>query len=220
VFFRGQDLTREQMLAFMVNFGTPCMDPISVVQGPVPDEATIHELPTRSYAPATAVWHIDSSLGATPAALMALRAVEVPAVGGDTCWASMYAAYEALSAPMQRCSTGSCVAPAFKVLPLMAGSADGLLRKPESIHPVVRVHPEPDAKHCSPTSCGLSVSSSCRQPRAARCSGSCPTREVPEFSIRWHWRQHDLAFWDNRSFAHPARSTTTPSTGHAKPARR
>ena len=38
---------------------------------------------------------------AEPPSLTALRAIDVPPVGGDTCWGSMYAAYDALSAPMR-----------------------------------------------------------------------------------------------------------------------
>jgi alpha-ketoglutarate-dependent taurine dioxygenase len=207
VFFREQDLTREQMLAFIVNFGTPCVDPISVAQGPVPGEATIHELPTRAYAPATAVWHIDSSLGAAPAALMALRAIEVPAVGGDTCWASMYAAYEALSEPMRNMLDGlTALHSAYKVLPLMGGSADGLLQEDlRSIHPVVRVHPETGRRALFANELWteriveLSTAES-----DALLAFLFEHVKSPEFSIRWHWKQHDLAFWDNRSFAHHA----------------
>src|SRR5213592_4198960 len=95
VFFRDQDLSREQMLVFMERFGTPCTDPFSVDQS-VSGLDTIIDMVTLGYSPATAVWHIDSSLAAAPASLIALRALEVPASGGDTCWASMYAAYDAL----------------------------------------------------------------------------------------------------------------------------
>jgi alpha-ketoglutarate-dependent taurine dioxygenase len=207
VFFREQDLTRDQMLAFMVNFGTPCVDPISVAQGPVPGEATIHDLPTRAYAPATAVWHIDSSLGPAPASLMGLRAVEVPPIGGDTCWASMYAAYDALSEPMRDMLDGlTALHSAYKVLPLMGGSAEGQLQEDlRSIHPVVRVHPETGRKALFANELWteriveLSTAES-----DALLAFLFEHVKSPEFSIRWQWQEHDLAFWDNRSFAHHA----------------
>ena len=79
VFFRDQDLTPEQMLAFMSNFGTPCVDPFAAVEKPVPPEFTIVDMHTLPYRRATSLWHYDSSLAAEPASLIALRAVEVPA---------------------------------------------------------------------------------------------------------------------------------------------
>jgi len=84
VFFRDQDLTREQTLVFMEQFGTPCTDPFSVDQS-VSGLDTIIDMVTLGYSPATAVWHIDSSLAPAPASLIALRALEVPLSGGDTC---------------------------------------------------------------------------------------------------------------------------------------
>lgn len=51
VFFRDQDLSREQMLDFMTNFGTPCMDPFAAIDTPVPPELTITDMPTLDYRP-------------------------------------------------------------------------------------------------------------------------------------------------------------------------
>jgi alpha-ketoglutarate-dependent taurine dioxygenase len=59
VFVRGQDLSRSQMLAFMANFGTPCMEPFAAIDQPIPPEQTIIDMPTLPNRRATAVWHID-----------------------------------------------------------------------------------------------------------------------------------------------------------------
>src|SRR5688572_18202950 len=96
VFFRDQELSREQMLAFMTNFGTPCTDPFAGERVVAPED-TVIQMSTLPNKRATALWHIDSSLAPEPASLIALRAIEIPPVGGDTCWMSMYAAYDALS---------------------------------------------------------------------------------------------------------------------------
>jgi taurine dioxygenase len=62
LFFRGQEISREQMLAFMENFGTPCADPFAVIDRPSPALDTIIDNPTLAYRKATALWHTDSSL--------------------------------------------------------------------------------------------------------------------------------------------------------------
>ena len=147
VFFRDQDISREQMLDFMTNFGTPCTDPFSVDQSVLRGRDG-HRHADLAYSRATAVWHIDSSLAAEPASLIALRAIEVPPSGGDTCWASMYAAYDALSAPLRDMLDGlTAVHSAFKVLPLMGGASYGFLQEDmRNVHPAVRVHPETGRK--------------------------------------------------------------------------
>ena len=103
VFFRNQAIGREQMRAFLKNFGQLATDPFSVAAlQPLAEEHAVHDMPTYGNSRATAVWHMDSTLAPEPAALLALRAVELPASGGgDTCWGSMVAAYETLSAPVR-----------------------------------------------------------------------------------------------------------------------
>ena len=72
------------------SFGTPL---------PAEDPARAADLgPTRH---STAMWHSDTTFVAEPPMMTVLRAVELPPIGGDTCWGSMYAAYEALSAPFR-----------------------------------------------------------------------------------------------------------------------
>jgi taurine dioxygenase len=207
LFFRNQDISREQMLEFMENFGTPCTDPFAVVERPPPALATIIDNPTLNYRKATAVWHTDSSLAEAPASLMALRAIELPAVGGDTCWGSMYAAYDALSEPIRAMIDGlSAEHTAFKVLPLMAGAGyPGLHEAMRNVHPMVRVHPETGRK-------ALFVN----ELWAERVVGLDDNESKhllamlfehiasPLFSVRWRWQVNDVAFWDNRSFQHYA----------------
>jgi alpha-ketoglutarate-dependent taurine dioxygenase len=207
VFFREQDLSREQMLDFMANFGTPCMDPFAVVDQPVPAEATIVDMPTLAYSPATAVWHIDSSLAAEPASLIALRAIELPPIGGDTCWASMVAAYDALSSPLQRFLDGlTAEHSAYKVLPLMEGAGYGFLQEDmRNVHPVVRVHPETGRKALFANELWTERIVELRPDEGANLLAFLFQHvKNPAFSIRWQWHKHDLALWDNRSFAHYA----------------
>jgi taurine dioxygenase len=207
VFFRGQDLSRTQMLDFMTNFGTPCVDPFSVVDQPVPAEETIIDMATLAYSPATAVWHSDSSLAAEPASLIALRALELPPVGGDTCWASMYAAYDALSEPLRNMLDGlTAVHSAFKVLPLMGGASYGFLQEDmRNVHPVVRVHPETGRKALFVNELWTERIVELEPDESAHLLAFLYEHvKSPVFFIRWRWRENDVALWDNRAFQHYA----------------
>jgi taurine dioxygenase len=206
VFFRDQDLTREQMLAFMENFGTPCTDPFSVDQS-VSGLDTVIDMVTLGYSPATAVWHIDSSLAPAPASLIALRALEVPPSGGDTCWASMYAAYDALSEPLRDLLDGlTAEHAASKTLALMGGDSYGFLQEDmRNVHPVVRVHPETGRKALFVDELWTErIVELAPEESASLLAFLFEHVKKPNFTVRWHWRQHDLALWDNRSFQHYA----------------
>lgn len=209
VFFRDQEMTREQTAAFMMNFGTLCTDPFSVAAlSPPRMENTVHDMPTYAQSRATAVWHMDSTLAPEPAALLALRALELPHTGGgDTCWGSMYAAYEALSEPIRTLIEDlSAEHSAYKTLSLLGGSNTGYLQEEmRSVHPVVRVHPETGRKALfvnelwTESIVGLS-------PHESNSLLKMLWRhaESPEFTMRWQWRVNDIAVWDNRAFQHYA----------------
>lgn len=208
LFFRDQDLTREQTADFMARFGTLGTDPFSIAAKHPTKENTVHDMPTYGQRRATAVWHMDSTLAPEPAALLALRALELPTSGGgDTCWGSMYAAYETLSEPIRSMIDGlSAEHSAYKTLPLLGGSHTGYLQaEMRSIHPVVRVHPETGRKALfvnelwTEKIVGLSQhESDCLLAMLWEHSRS------EEFTMRWRWRVNDIVLWDNRAFQHYA----------------
>jgi alpha-ketoglutarate-dependent taurine dioxygenase len=209
VFFRGQDLTRDQMAAFMRNFGPLCTDPFSIAAlRPPAEEATVHLIPTYGNRRATAIWHMDSTLAAEPAALLALRAVQLPqSGGGDTCWGSMVAAYETLSEPVKEMIDGlSAEHSAYKTLPLLAGSNAGMLQEAlRNTHPVVIVHPETQHKALyvnelwTERLVGVSQhESDCLLAMLWKHS------QALEFTMRRTWQVNEFALWDNRSFQHYA----------------
>ena len=206
VFFRDQDLTREQTLAFMEHFGTPCTDPFSVDQS-VSGLETIIDMVTFGYSPATAVWHIDSSLAPEPASLIALRALEVPPSGGDTCWASMYAAYDALSEPLRDLLDGLTAEHAgSKTLALMGGDSYGFLQEDmRNVHPAVRVHPETGRKALFVDELWTERIVELEADESASLLAFLFEHvKKPNFTMRWQWRPNDLALWDNRAFQHYA----------------
>lgn len=215
VFFRDQDLTRDQMAAFVEHFGTPGADPLMDDDTPhsPTSERTRHPLSTytmSTYATrnASAVWHMDSTLAPEPAALLALQAIEMPATGGgDTCWGSMVAAYDTLSEPIKNLIDPLMAEHSgYKAMPLLeATSGSTLKRQLRSVHPVVIVHPETGRRALfvnelwTESIIGLSKHES-DSLLAMLWSHS---RSEP-FTMRWKWRVNDIAVWDNRSFQHYA----------------
>ena len=209
VFFRNQDLTREQMVAFMKNFGELCTDPFSVAAlAPPPEEATVHLMPTYGNRRATAIWHMDSTLAAEPAALLALRAIELPpSGGGDTCWGSMVAAYETLSEPVKALIDGlSAEHSAYKTLPLLGGSNTGMLQEAmRNTHPVVVMHPETGCKALYVNELWTERLVGFSQHESDSLLAMLwKHSQAPEFTMRWKWQVNDVVLWDNRSFQHYA----------------
>jgi taurine dioxygenase len=210
VFIQGQDLSAGEMKAFVSQFGTP------VVQQFASDAARragpVAQANVESAKHATAVWHADTTFAAEPPMATCLRAVKPPPVGGDTCWSSMYAAYEALSEPMRRMLDGltavHSIEPVVKRMGAMGKAYAESTRKlhdAEHAHPVVRVHPETGRK-------ALYVN----EGWTARIVELTPAEsdrilallfdhvQSPDFTLRWRWTANDVAFWDNRCVQHYA----------------
>ena len=101
VFFRDTGLDDEGHLALAGRFGTPSVFPLSRAMGETkPSFQVIRDGPDSP--PATDYWHTDVTWTAEPPTAAFLRATVVPERGGDTMWASMTAAYEALSPSVRR----------------------------------------------------------------------------------------------------------------------
>jgi len=137
---------------------------------------------------------------------MALRAIELPPSGGDTCWGNMYAAYDALSAPLRKMLDGlHAEHTAFKVLPLMGYTGDGLKNDLRTIHPVIRVHPETGRKALFVNELWTERIVDLEPAESAHVLALLFEHvKSPLFTVRWRWRVNDLALWDNRAFQHYA----------------
>jgi taurine dioxygenase len=210
VFFRGQDIELEQFWAFLQNFGQPQKEESRGTDHDRPDEVQTNDMsPTRH---ATAVWHADTTSLAKPPLATAIRCVAPPPFGGDTCWSSMHAAWEALSPPMQRMLDGltavhsvesTVVRMAQYAAAFEAGYTDRHAR--EQIHPVVLTHPESGKKalYVSETFTTRIVE---LEPLESAAVLTMLFRHVekPDFTMRWKWSANDIAFWDNRSVQHYA----------------
>src|SRR5215813_8322350 len=100
VFFRDQHPSLEQFLAFARRIGEPVEYPFVKGIDGFPEIITVSKLPheTVNFG---GIWHSDTVYLERPPMATMLLAREVPARGGDTMFANMYAAYEALSPGMQ-----------------------------------------------------------------------------------------------------------------------
>jgi len=212
VFFHEQDLTNEQMHAFVSNFGVPVPEPFAEPSMRPQDPVSASDLGKTKRT--TAVWHTDTTFVPDPPLGTALRAVKLPPVGGDTCWSSMYAAYDALSERMQQFLDG--LTAVHSIVPVLArfgaagaaldGRADSAqVFGRQNVHPVIRVHPETGRK-------ALFVNEgwTTRIVELEEAESAAVLRllfehvKSPDFNMRWKWKPNDLAFWDNRSVQHYA----------------
>ncbi|WP_412461194.1 taurine dioxygenase [Pseudomonas sp. SC11] len=213
LFFRKQFITPAQQARFAAHFGDLHIHPI---YPNVPETPQVLILDTAvTDVRDNAVWHTEVTFLPTPALGAVLSAKQVPAYGGDTLWASGIAAFEALSAPLQRLLDGLSATHDFtRSFPLerFGSTAEDLARweatrrnHPPLSHPVVRTHPVSGRKALFVNegfTTRINELAEHESEALLRLLFAHATR--PEFSIRWRWQEGDVAFWDNRVTQHYA----------------
>ncbi|SQF99334.1 alpha-ketoglutarate-dependent taurine dioxygenase TauD [Paucimonas lemoignei] len=213
LFFRDQPLTPQQHARFAANFGELHIHPI---YPNVPEQPEVLILDTAvTDVRDNAIWHTDVTFLPTPALGAVLSARQVPEFGGDTLWASGIAAFESLSAPMQVLLDGLSATHDFtRSFPLerFGTSPEDIARweqtrrqHPPLSHPVVRTHPVSGRKSLFVNegfTTRINELSETESDAMLKFLFSHATR--PEFTIRWRWQHHDVAFWDNRVTQHYA----------------
>lgn len=209
VFFHDQAITPDQHLAFGQRFGPINVAPFGPKLDSHPEITVLDQVaPVGGLA---ARWHSDNTYMPKPPLGTILRAVEMPDVGGDTCFANMYKAYEQLSEPMRTLVDGLEAAHDLTYT-LTRAIDEGLAKEhldtmqaeyPELIRSVVRVHPETGRR-------ALFVNSNF----TSRLVGVSEAENIvllpfllnhvrsPEFQCRFRWGTDSIAFWDNRSVQH------------------
>ena len=208
IFFRDQEISVEAQKAFGLRFGTLHFHPNDPGLEGHPEVMIIHA-DESSKRVAGESWHSDVSCDPEPPMGSILRIHTLPETGGDTVFASMYAAYEALSEPMQRFLSGLTAvhdgAPYYRSVNARIGRAESGKEYPHAEHPIVRTHPESGRK-------ALFVN----EMFTTRIAGLSPQEsdallrmlfdhiKRPEFQCRFTWRKDSIAFWDNRCVQHMA----------------
>jgi taurine dioxygenase len=215
IFFRDQRLTPEQHLAFGRRFGSLNVHDFVGAMADYPEIIEVRKEADDRGSNFGGAWHSDVTYLEEPALGSILYAREVPDFGGDTLFANMYLAYDALSDGMKRMLDGMTAvhsarrpyAPRSDWFPTQRAMD---IRRSNSAqaeveHPVIRTHPETGRK-------GLFVNSTF----TIRFSGmseeeSAPLLDYlyrqlvrPEFTCRFRWSANTIAFWDNRCVQHYA----------------
>jgi taurine dioxygenase len=212
LFFRNQDITDEEQVRFAGWFGPYEHHPFAIHDTGHPD-MTILDQSTPQDDGANS-WHTDSSFMETPSLGVVLRAVELPALGGDTCWASMYAAWDALS-PRLRAYLDGLEALHDITVPLQkainkghSSTTDlGSVRAswPPYPHPVARTHPVTGRKllyvNNNFTTQILGIP---REESDAILPFLIQHIQRPDFQVRFHWEPGAVVLWDNRCTQHYA----------------
>jgi taurine dioxygenase len=211
LFFRDQHITDEQQLAFALRFGPMHVSPLQTVHQDAPEIVVLNQVYPKGEG--ADEWHSDNTFLADPPMGSILRAVQLPEVGGDTCFASMYAAYEGLSPTMQSFVDGLRAVHDI-TNPLKKAIRDGhstldlaeMQQKcPPVEHNVVVTHPETGRKalFVNRNSTTHIVGLSDREQEMLLPFLFDHVRS-PEYQCRFHWEEGSIAFWDNRSVQHYA----------------
>ena len=219
LFFRDQDITRAQHVAFARRFGELEDHPVAGSDPEHPGLVRIYKSPDTPNDRYENAWHTDATWRENPPFGCVLRCVECPPVGGDTMWANMVEAHARLPEDIRQKIAGlrarhsieasfGAAMPAEKRLALRA-------QYPDAEHPVVRTHPETGEKvlfvngfttHFTNYHTAANVRfGQDYSPGASQLLNYLVSQAfVPEFQVRWRWRRNSMAFWDNRSTQHYA----------------
>ena len=212
LFFRDQEITTDHHLDFARNFGGLEVHPFAPEKPGYPEVlALTHNRESRGREN---TWHSDVTWREQPSLGSILRAIEVPAVGGDTLFSDMYAAYESLSPEMKRFACGlTAVHDIARVFASKLGrTAEQLHEKfPPMEHPVVRTHPE-TGRRLLYTNVGFTDRIKGLTPKESEwlLGHLNATAGNPDHQCRFRWAQGSLAFWDNRACQHFAASDYYP----------
>ncbi len=210
VFFRDQQLDPAQLMAFARAMGEPVEYPFVKGLAGWPEIIEVKKL-EHERSNFGGIWHTDTSYLERPPSGTLLLALEVPPYGGDTEFASQYAAWDALSdglkaslAPLRGVSS-SAKADVSKTREdrIRSDGREDARSTYEAEHPVMRTHPETGRP-------ALYVNGA----HTVRFSGWSEAESAPllgwlfehqrraEFTCRFAWRPGSLALWDNRCVMH------------------
>ena len=212
LFFRDQDITPDQQVAFAEQFGTISIPPMAPDSSMRPEVMVLDQVEPRGQGADN--WHSDNTFMARPPLGSILKAVQLPSSGGDTCFASAVAAYEGLSASMRE-FVASLRAVHDITKPMRRAVRAGIFDEarlekareewPPVEHPVVRTHPITGRKalYVNGNSTTHIVGLSERENDLILPFLNDHVRS-PEYQCRFAWGPNSIAFWDNRTVQHYA----------------
>lgn len=215
LFIRGQNIDPDDQQRFAARFG-----PLTAAHPTVPSlhgQPSVFDIDSRS-GQRTNVWHTDVTFVDRPPLGSVLRAVEVPAHGGDTVFANTVAAFESLPTEVQSqvSALDAIHTNAFDYAGALETVSDnqtaGVQRYGQVFsatplrarHPLVQVHPETGERALLAGGFARSVDG------LPELAGKAILRLIHEHvtllenTVRWRWAPGDVVLWDNRSTQHYA----------------
>ena len=219
LFFRDQDFTRAEHVAFARHFGELEDHPVAGSDPDHPGLVRIYKSPDTPNDRYENAWHTDATWREKPPFGCVLRCIECPDVGGDTMWVNMALAYERLP---EHIKTQIAGLRARHSIEATFGAAMPIEKRhalkaqfPDAEHPVVRTHPETGEKVLfvnaftthftnfhTPENVRFGQDYS---PGASQLLNYLISQAlIPEYQVRWRWTKNTVAFWDNRATQHYA----------------
>jgi alpha-ketoglutarate-dependent taurine dioxygenase len=208
IFFRSQDIPVERQMELGARFGELVAHPNDPGLPEHPEVMIIHA-DESSKRVAGESWHSDVSCESEPPMGSILRIHTLPETGGDTLFASMYAAYDALSEPMKVLLGGLRAvhdgAPYYRSVNERIGRDETGRAYPRAEHPVIRTHPETGRRAMFVNSMFTTRILGLPKPESdAILRFLFEHVQDPRFQCRFRWEKNSMAFWDNRCVQHQA----------------
>jgi taurine dioxygenase len=219
LFFRDQDISRADHVAFARRFGKLEDHPVVGSDPEHPGLVQIYKdlnSPPEHYENG---YHSDASWREIPQMGAVLRCIECPETGGDTIWVNMAKAYEDLPAHIKERIDGLRARHSIEytfgaVMPIEKRHALKA-QFPDAEHPVVRTHPETGEKvlfvsgfathfvnfH---TPQNVRYGQDFAPGAAELLTYLCGRAAIPEYQVRFRWKKNSVAVWDNRCTQHYA----------------
>jgi putative 2-oxoglutarate oxygenase len=217
----GQELQIEDFLRYSRRFGRVQPHPSKMTRHPDYPEITLlgvnkfgpdGTLDLAIYRRGAEGWHTDGAYDQEPFKATQLYALAVPSTGGDTLFASMYAAYDALPERLKQHLDGRSGAFAYGG----RAQATALLNEEDRdwkpvFHPIIRIHPETGRKglYFDPGKI-LHIEGLEEHESDALIEELTGYMIQPDAEYRHRWRQGDIVIWDNRCSYHKAAGDYPP----------
>jgi taurine dioxygenase len=211
LFFSDQGLSPAEHLAFARRMGEIDVAAFGPKHADHPEMTVLdQDAPKGQGADA---WHTDNTYVTCPPSYTILQSELLPPLGGDTCFADMYAAWDALSPAMRELLSGlTATHDLTKTLTkaIADGNSDADLGAmqaayPPVHHPIARVHPETGR-----TALFVNGNFTTRIDGLSEAESDAILAMLlahvgsPAFQCRHRWSQGDLTMWDNRAVQHYA----------------
>ena len=207
LFFREQHLTRDEHAMFAARFGPLVDDQLVLRQSPDPVDNMVEFTRDAAVVGYENEWHTDGTFRPVPPLATILRAIDVPAVGGDTLFADMAAAFDTLDDELRARVTTLTAIHDWSIGAYADKFGDRLEELRALVapveHPVVIRHPRTGRptlfvnRLFTREIVGLDPAES-----DALLDLLCRQAELPELQSRLHWEPGTVAFWDNVAVQH------------------